>query len=74
MVLRPFDNELPLELLPTDDQQLTEFVTRLFEPAYIDTFDGQIYACTALLLLSLLVGGSIVLHRVLSGQAWILKL
>ena len=75
MVLRAFDNELPLQLLPSDDdQQLTAFVQRLFQPAYIGTFDGQIYACTVLLLLSLLVGGSIVLHRVVTGQAWILKL
>ncbi|SPO24905.1 related to conserved hypothetical Ustilaginaceae-specific protein [Ustilago trichophora] len=80
-MLRPFDSDLPLSLLPpatndknVDTAQLLEFITCLFNPHIQDGFYVQIWISMGLVITLTIPASFVVARRILQRRAWFLKI
>ncbi|SPO22732.1 uncharacterized protein UTRI_01410 [Ustilago trichophora] len=80
-MLRPFDPDLPLSLLPpatndknVDTAQLLTFITRLFNPHIQDGFYVQIWISMGLVITLTIPASFVIGRRILQRRAWFLKI
>ncbi|CDU24513.1 uncharacterized protein SPSC_04014 [Sporisorium scitamineum] len=80
-MLRWFNSSLPVDLLPkssgdnnVDIGHLYDFLDRLARPQITQSSVDQLYVCMTMISFLLVVGASMILHRLICGRAWFLKL
>ena len=81
VMLRPFDPNLPVSLLPpvsgdknADAALLLDFITRLFYLHMPDSFYAQLWASMGLIMSLTIPATFIVFRRIFQHRAWILKI